>query len=188
MNEVSPIRERKKIEAMKRVLKGQSIRDYLMFMIGISSALRISDILNLRVKDVWDGRKCNNQISIREGKTNKIKRFSMSKNLEKAVNEYMGSYDYTMNDYLMMSRKGDNKPITRQQAHLILKNAASMVGIKEAISTHSLRKTFAYHAWKSGVDLALLQDLLNHSSAAYTRRYIGIRQEDRDEIYQSLNL
>jgi integrase len=51
-----------------------------------------------------------------------------------------------------------------------------------------LRKTFGYHAYQSGVDLAVIQQLLNHSSPGTTLAYIGIRREDRDAVYLGLNL
>ena len=57
MNMVSPIRDKKQLELLKMYLREKSKRDYLMFMVGISSALRISDILKLKVGDIWDGRK-----------------------------------------------------------------------------------------------------------------------------------
>lgn len=188
MNEVNPIRDVKHIEAMKKYLKGQNIRDYLMFMVGISSALRITDILNLKISDVWDGKKCKDFIILTEKKTKKTKRFAVSKNLSSSIKEYLSSYEYNLDDYLIKSKKGENKPITRQHAHLILSECAKSVGINEAISTHSMRKTFLYHAYKSGVDISLLQDLANHSSPKVTLRYIGITQEQKDQVYINLNL
>lgn len=188
MNLVEPIRSEKHIEAMKKVLKGQSKRDYLLFMVGISSALRISDILKLKVSDVWDGKKCNKHIRLREQKTNKNKGFPITPNLEKAIKEYLNSIGYDMDDYLFPSRKGENKPITRQHAHLILNNAAEEVGIKEPISTHSMRKTWGYWAWKKGYNLALIMEVLNHSSITNTKKYLGITQDELDDVYIGLNL
>jgi len=63
-----------------------------------------------------------------------------------------------------------------------------MAGIKEPVGTHTMRKTFGYHAYKKGLDLAVIQKLLNHSSPSITLAYIGITQEDQDNVYMSLNL
>lgn len=191
MNTVSPIRDKKMIDLMKVYLKSHNTRDYLMFMIGISSALRISDILKLKVSDVWDGKKPKEFIVLHEQKTNKYKKFPITKNLEKAVKEYLNSYDYDMNDYLIQSRKtknGESKPITRQHAALVLSEAGDAIGLKEPISTHSMRKTWGYWAYKNGVSLALIMEALNHSSIANTKKYLGITQDDLNDVYMNLNL
>jgi len=57
------------------------------------------------------------------------------------------------------------------------------VGITEAIGTHTLRKTFGYWAYKDGKDLSLIQKLLNHASPAVTLAYIGITQDELDDVY-----
>ena len=54
-----------------------------------------------------------------------------------------------------------------------------------AVGTHTLRKTFAY---QSGVDLAVIQQMLNHIGPGTTPAYIGIRGEERDAVYMGLNL
>lgn len=59
--------------------------------------------------------------------------------------------------------------------------------LKEKIGTHTLRKTFGYHAYKNGVDLSLLMRIFNHSSQAVTLRYIGITQDQIDDVYINLD-
>lgn len=192
MNTVQPLRDKKDIQRMKNYLKEKNPRDYLMFMIGISSALRISDILRLKVSDVWDGKKVKTHIDIREKKTDKSKRFAISPNLEKALREYIKSNKLSQEDYLIISNKldkdGNKRAISRQQAHDIISNAADWVGIKDPTSNHTMRKTWGYWAYKSGVSLALIMEALNHSSIANTKKYLGITQDDLDELYISLNL
>ncbi|MCL2676226.1 MAG: hypothetical protein FWE84_06605 [Firmicutes bacterium] len=56
------------------------------------------------------------------------------------------------------------------------------------MASHSLRKTFGYFAWKSGVLPVMLMDIFNHSSFAITRRYLGISQDERDKVYLSMAL
>lgn len=157
-------------------------------MVGISSALRISDILSLHVNDLWDGKKPQPYVSLHEDKTNKYKRFPITENLQKAIKEYIKTYNPSLNDYLFISRKGDNKPITRQQANKIISDSGDYIGIKEPLGSHSLRKTWGYWAYKSGYSLAHIMEALNHSSIANTKRYLGITQEELDDIYMNLNL
>lgn len=76
----------------------------------------------------------------------------------------------------------------RQQAYRAINGAARAVGICERIGTHTLRKTFAYHAYKQGTDITRIQKLLNHSAPSVTLAYIGITREELDNVYLSLNL
>jgi len=188
INVVNPIRDRKKLGAVKAYLRGKNKRDYLLFMVGISSALRISDILNLKVKDVWTGKKPVEYIDLNEKKTGKYKRFPVTPNLSKAIKEYMAEYNGKPDDYLFVSRVGQNKPITRQYANLMLNNACDMVGITEPFGTHGMRKTWGYWAFKQGISLDYISIALNHRSIAETKRYLGLLQEDLDNIYLQVNL
>jgi len=182
MEFVDPIRDVKKIDAMKRHLKKKNLRDYVLFTLGINSGLRISDLLSLQIEDVKD----KDRIVLREGKTKKGKNFPLSDNCKTVLAEYLNATGVTKGP-LFPSRKG-NEAIKRVQAYKILNAAAANVGIKDTIGTHSLRKTFAYHAYKNGYDISLLQKLLNHSSPAVTLRYMGITQDQMDEVYINLNL
>ncbi len=187
MQIVEPIRNKKKIEDMKKVLKANNLRDYCLFVLGINSGLRISDLLNLKISDVAEGKKIKDRISLREQKTGKIKDFPIGATSVKALKEYLDETGYTPDDYLFKSRKGSG-PIGREQAWRILSEAADTVGITDSIGTHTLRKTFGYWAFKSGVDITRIQKLLNHSSPGVTLAYIGITQDELDDVYLNLNL
>lgn len=187
MEYVQPIRDKKTLETMKKILKASNIRDYCLFVLGINSGLRISDLLTLQVSDVYDSGKIKDRIVIREKKTNKLKDFPLGETSRKALKEYLATLDISSNKALFASRKGC-KPITRQQAYRILNDAARSIGIKEQIGTHSLRKTFGYHAFQAGVDITRIQKLQNHSSPSVTLAYIGITQDELDDVYLNLNL
>ena len=187
MDFVQPIKDKRKIEAMKKVLKGERMRDYTLFVLGINSGLRISDLLALTVEDVTtDKGAVRDRITVKESKTGKTKDFPVGPSARKAISEYLYDSSLDGSSPLFPYRKGC-KSIGREQAYRIL-NKATEVGIKDAIGTHTLRKTFAYHAYKSGHDLSMIQKLLNHSAPSVTLRYIGITQEERDEVDLTLNL
>ncbi|WP_155520224.1 tyrosine-type recombinase/integrase, partial [Carnobacterium maltaromaticum] len=81
-----------------------------------------------------------------------------------------------------------NKPLSRQGLWLIINDAAKRVELKNT-GTHSMRKTFGYFLYsKNSIPIEIIQDLLNHSSAKETLRYIGITQEDKDTAIMSLDL
>ena len=178
METVQPIRDKEIIAKFKNELLKKSYRDYMLFVIGINTGLRISDILPLKVKDVT-----GIHIIIKEQKTGKNKRFKINSNLRAELDKYI--INMNDNDYLFLSRKGD-KPISRIQAYRILNEVAKKLGVPE-IGTHTLRKTFGYWHYKQFKDVAILQKIFNHSSPSVTLEYIGITADlvDKtiDEFY-----
>ncbi|WP_017187839.1 site-specific integrase [Alkalibacillus haloalkaliphilus] len=180
MNEVQPIRDPEMIEKMKSILLKQSYRDWFMFVMGINTGLRISDLLSLKVEDV----KNKTHITIQEQKTGKMKRFRINNDLNDHISEYIANM--SDQDYLFKSKRS-NQPIKRVQAYKILNEAAQKAGVSE-IGTHTLRKTFGYHFYKRTKDVALLQDIFNHSAPSITLRYIGINQEVIDRAIDEFSL
>lgn len=180
METVQPIRNKKSLDEMKEVLFQQSYRDYFLFIFGINSALRISDILKLKVSDVKD----KDYITLREQKTNKANRFRINKTLKGAVADYTKRMED--NGWLFPSRKGD-KAITRVQAYRVLNKASDKIGLKE-VGTHTLRKTYGYHFYQKTKDVAMLQNIFNHSAPSVTLRYIGINQDMMDEAMDDFGL
>ncbi|MFE8698398.1 site-specific integrase [Cytobacillus sp. FJAT-53684] len=188
MKTVQPIRDREKIETIKKVLRASSLRNELLFVLGINTGLRISDLLALQIGDLRNHEGIVKWIEIREKKTGKSRYIALSKKTIRLIERYMDTErrNAAVTSPLFLSQKGG--PISRQHAYDILNKAARSVGINERIGTHSLRKTFGYFAYKDGVDLTLIQKLLNHSSQADTLRYIGITQEQLDEVVLKLDL
>lgn len=189
MISVEPIRDKKKIEDLKIYLKGKNIRDHTLFVVGVNVALRISDLLILKWSDVLDKKKKFKTINIFESKTKKKRNIKINKASQKALRELLESLDtYDMEDYIFKSREGENNHISRIQALHILKTSAKAVGIKENVGTHTLRKTWGYHAWKKGFSPALIMETLNHSNLNMTKRYLGINQDDINDLYDNLNI
>lgn len=180
MNYVEPLRQMDKIHDISEYLRCQSERNYLLFLFGIYTGLRISDILQLKVKDV-SGKE---QLIIREIKTNKDKRIEIHPDLKKIIKLYIkGMKDY---EYLFKSAKGNNQPITRVQAYRILNDAAKYFGIS-SIGTHTLRKTFGYHLYCETKDSILVMKALNHSDPSITLRYIGIENDTVNKAIKKMS-
>ena len=201
MKSVEPIRDTKTIKNMRAILKSQSTRNELLFILGINVGLRISDILKLKVRDLTKSntKAPKDYVIITEIKTRKTKKFYIGDIVKKVIENYMKENDNPGFDtYIFLSRKGINMPITRQQAYRIINNAAESLGIVERndqgnlihgeIGTHTLRKTFGYHSFQNGTSLELLMDLFNHSSKTQTLRYIGITEDQKKEVYLKSNL
>lgn len=180
MKFVEPIRDKYKIKLVKNILK-KNKRNYILFLLGINSGLRISDILKLKVRDV----KNKQYIEIKEQKTGKYRKFLITNSYKTLLKEYVN--DKTEEEWLFPSQRG-NSAITRIQAYRIINLACEKAGITSRIGTHTLRKTFAYHFYKQNKDIALLQNILNHSTPSVTLRYIGINQDIIDKNFKNFSL
>jgi len=168
---VQPLRTKEEIETFKWSLNRYCTpRDLYLFIFGINTGLRVSDIIPLKVSDVL-----GNHIHIIQQK-NKKPRIVKISHLSHITNEYIKKMDY--NDYLFKSRKGSSF-ITPTQVYRSLVKAGHMID-RNDIGTHSMRKTFGYHHYKQNKDIAALQEIFSHSSPEITKRYIGITQEELD--------
>ena len=130
--------------------------------------LRISDIVKLRLCDIVnDGGRF--RLSIVEQKTGKQRVFTVPLVIQQYIE-----------NYCLRNRIGRAErifPITAREVQKVLARVCDYLGY-EGISTHSFRKWYATEIYKNnGYDIALVQRLLQHSSAAVTQRYIGIEPE-----------
>lgn len=175
MKTVQPIRDSKIISQFKNLLQIKGDKYYIMFVIGLNTGLRISDILKLKASDV----RGKTHVTLTEKKTGKHKRFLINDYLNKEIESYLNNTGLSNDDYIIASRKGDNKPITRIQAYRVLNDAAEKLELDE-IGTHTMRKTFGYWHYRQYKDVAVLQDIFNHSAPSITLKYIGINDDVKD--------
>jgi integrase len=182
--DVQPIRSKAQIDKMKWALKRHcSKRDYILFLIGINTGLRVSDLLNLKTNQILKLKnKKEKEFQIKEGKTKKARMVRISSIFDKVL-AYASEVD---SEWLFPSRKGD-KPISKIQAYRQLQKAGEWAEI-ESIGTHTMRKTFGYHLYKQTGNVAMLQEILNHSHPKITLTYIGINKEETDNELDNFSL
>ncbi|MBZ9626366.1 tyrosine-type recombinase/integrase [Clostridium sp. FP2] len=111
MNSVEPIREIKTIKNIRSILKGQSVRNELLFIFGINVGLRISDILKLKIGDLVKSnlKTVRDYVIITEKKTVKTKKFYIGDIVKKVIENYIKELsNLDMNNYVFQSRKGEN--------------------------------------------------------------------------------
>ncbi len=175
--DVQPIRSLEQLEDMKWALKRHcSERDYILFLIGINTGLRVSDLLKLKTEDILKLKnKQRKEWFVKEGKTVKKRKVNINNSLYPEVLAYAETLE---SEWLFPSRKGD-KAISKIQAYRQLQKAGDFAEI-ESIGTHTMRKTFGYWYYKKSNDIIKLQSILNHSTPQITLRYIGITQEEID--------
>jgi integrase len=195
MNFVEPIRDRKKIAQIKNQLRGQRrYRDLLLFVVGINTALRISDLLELRVEHfINDQKRIRPRFWIKEKKRGKRQEVVINNSIREVLEEYLAAYPAVITDsnhFVFFNTKFNSfgQPIRRGQAWKVITTICQQVGLRGNFGTHSLRKTWGYHARMQGVDLALIMHKLNHESIAYTKRYLGITDDELQAVSKRLNL
>ena len=179
-------------------------RDNMLFIVGINFGLRVSDLLSLHFSNLINEEFAfRDRFAILEKKTRNTRSHKRNRyiTINTAVVEAVTLYlEHTpgvcLSDYMFKSESNNgsnmNKPLHRASVDTLLKNLAKDLGLGNRMSTHTLRKTFAYHQMvMSGNDprkLLLLQKMFGHSTSAQTLDYIGITGEEIDEAYQKLNL
>lgn len=192
MSTTQPIRDIEKLQMFKNYFRYEkpNSRNYTLVIIGLNSALRISDILHLTYGDVYDFKKkeLRSHITIREQKTGKINQIYINAEIQNVLGAYLELSSNTPRNWLFCSQMYKDRPLSRYQAYRLIKKAAAYAGLDSDISCHSLRKTFGYHAWKHGTPPALLMNIYNHSAFHVTKRYLGIEQDDKDAVFEKIRL
>lgn len=203
------IKENEYSEAKKYIWE----RNKLMVFLGMNIGLRGSDLCKLRWSDILNNsgeivdktrvrpqkttketsnrRKKGNTIDITPSYTGKYVDIFLSDNVRTVIKEYLDKYPYSnREDYIFLSRKGNDKPIGRKRLANIVKEVST--GIDGNYGSHSLRKTFGYHKYNNSSDktkaLVYLQKLFGHDSTATTMRYIGILNEDLQEFVEDTTI
>lgn len=197
--ETHPIKDQREIDALygyfikkmncakSDIKKYQAERNYMLVHIGLNTAFRAEDLLQLRVVDVEKG-----YVSIKENKTGKMQNFRMNKELHQDILEYINKYNLGRYDYLFRGQKKyvDGRayiyPINRQMGHKIVSKAAEAIGIPYTFGLHSLRKTFGYQYIKKGGNVITLMKMYNHASPDVTLRYVCWGREDAERDREAM--
>jgi integrase len=176
------------LNLVRRLFKDGDYRMSLLIGCGAFFGLRISDLLTLKWNMLLD---CDSFL-ITEKKTGKKRTIRINSDFQKHIKDcYSALKIKDSNQYCFISRKKTVYSI--QRVNVKFKEIRSKYNLKiEHISSHSLRKTFGRKVIEnagenSEMALIKLSELFNHSSPQITRRYLGIRQEELMEVYESLN-
>ena len=185
-----PIRDKKQTAALIRYYKDRGqMRNCTLIIMGLYTALRISDLLSLTWDDVYDFKhhRVKDILHISEKKTDKTKTLALNNEVISILSLLFSLFHVSPGEAIFKSRK-TGKAIGRVQAYRIIRKAADALEFRNRVSCHSLRKTFGYHAWKIGVSPVVIMEIYNHSSLDVTRRYLGVTQDDKNEVYLKLDL
>jgi integrase len=178
---VDPIKKRKDIESIKRLL-GDDPRNFALFTIGINTNLRASDLLRIKVGQVRD-LKPGDEIELKERKTGKSRRITLNKACVQATQRLLASRPYADEDLLFTGQRG---PLTVPSVHRLVKGWCRAINLRGNYGSHSLRKTWGYHQRVTfGVDIPRLMVCFNHSTQRQTLDYLCIQPEEIKDVYQN---
>ena len=189
MAATQPIRDKNDIRALASYYldRGQ-LRNYVLIVLGIHTALRVGDLLGLKWDDVYDFGKGRvlKTVDVVEAKTGKSKTIALNKSAVSALTLFAAQA--AQPGHFIIENTATGNAITRVQVYRIIRAAAESLQLEGRVSCHSLRKTFGYHAWKAGVSPVVIMEIYNHSSLDVTRRYLGVTQDDKNSAYLCLDL
>jgi integrase len=199
MKFVEPIREKNKIRDIKLLLRSKwKIRELFLFQLWLVTALRMWDMLELKIKDIAnDDLTLLSSLVIKEQKTWKTNTSAPTKNLKTVRAEYKEAYPTIVanrDNYVFFRSKSRTwaikwtENISVKQWWRIITSACIAVWLQWSYSSHSLRKTYGYQSRMHKVPIEKIQKKLNHSSPWVTLDYIGITQEELDNINHEMDL
>ena len=178
---VEPIINAKDIKSIKRLLINRP-RDRLLFICGCNSGLRVQDLLALKIGDVKYAN-IGDRIAIREKKTGKENIFMVNKEIKEALDAYLKTVKANDEQFLFKSRKGSNSPLTTYAVTMYVQQWCDAINLHINAGAHTLRKTWCYQQRMTyGTSWEVIAKRLNHCSPSITRRYIGVKEEEVEEV------
>lgn len=177
---VDPIRSLRDIATIKRLLADRP-RDLCLFIIGINTCLRASDLINIKVGQVRD-LEAGGDISLRETKTGKPRRVTLNAACLDAIHSLLATRPDAADDEALLA--GQRGPLTVPSVHRLVKGWCRAINLKGNYGSHTLRKTFGYHQRVTfKVAIPELVHIFNHSHPKQTLHYLCIQPEEVRAVY-----
>lgn len=163
----------------------------LLITIGVFTGLRISDLLQLKFSQFETG---NDILTITEQKTKKQRRIKINTDLREIVERVRNNMGVMeLNTYIFQNKYG-TKPIDKSYVNVKLKEILKTyeIRLEGNASSHLFRKTLGNRVLKlnnySNESVILLMELFNHSSPSITKKYLGIKEKEIHDVYDSVRL
>ena len=183
MKEVEAVKSKEDIQTITSLLRKHGGEIYSdIWSLGINTALRISDLLSIRMEDLT-----SNTLTLKESKTGKTRHITLNRPAQEVIRRRQQAY--TSDTYLFQAkanRASASSHIDRSTVARKFKEIGEIVKIP--LGTHSMRKTRGYQMYRAGVQIEKICKVLNHSTPAVTLRYIGIEKQDIQDTYTDFEL
>lgn len=160
-----------------------NIKHKTLLMLAYSSGLRVSEVVNIRTKDIDSQRMC---ILVRQAKGKKDRIVPLSPVLLVMLREYYKIMKPGVNGYLFQGQ-GEGQPYSSRSLQLVLAAAKKKAGILKPGSIHALRHSFATHLLDKGTDVTMIMKLLGHNDLKTTLRYLHVTNRDILQIISPLD-
>lgn len=154
-----------------------------MLFTAYSAGLRVSEIVNLKIKDIDSQRM---QLFIARAKGKKDRYVNLSPVLLDILRNYISQYRPAPKVYLFESETTLDAYPTRT-VQQVFNNAKQKAGIKKDVGVHSLRHSFATHLLDKGTDIRFIKDLLGHFDIRTTERYLHVSKQKLVNIISPLD-
>lgn len=156
-------------------------RNYILLILGVNTGNRIEVLVELTPRDIAGG-----EYTVVEFKTGKTQQFTMNPEVYKVVKKFIDKYKIGLNEFIFTTQHDKNAAMTREMAWKVIKSLANDAGIEYIVACHSLRKSYGRWEWDRTKDLLYVQQLLMHSSAEHTMRYICLEANDVHEARRQI--
>jgi len=179
-------------EEISRILNlprnsSREIRDLAIVACLYYGGLRVSELCNLQMDDVWFGNPAH--IRVRMGKGMKDRIVPLNEDARLKMHDYMRirrEFVRVHTSFFFLSVRG--KPLDASSVYRIVQNTARRAGINRRIHPHVFRHSFATHLLQRGVNVRIVQDLLGHASMSTTSKYLHVGDTEKLSAVQLLSL
>ena len=186
--------DKTQVKQIRKLLadRKSGLRDLALFNTGISTMLRTSDLLNLKVADVMDEfGDLKKKFSVRMKKTDRPVTVILDEDSQKSLCDWIEESGKNRSDFIFtgLTTRTSSTPITSAHHRLLVKEWCGSVGIgTEGRSTHSLRKTKASIAYKQTGNLEVVRQALGHTNLTNTATYLDIDNEEMVAVMEKVKV
>lgn len=194
---VEPIRTVNAINNLKKYL-APSPRNFAIFVVGINTVYRASEILSIRLGQVRHLQP-GDRLEVKQRKTKKYRAVTMTKSCFDSIQILLDHLDrkamqakdlsWVDDDSFLFAGRQPSRPLFVPTLSNLVKDWCRKVNLKGNYGSHSLRKTWGYmQRTKQDTPIPLLTQAFGHASQQQTLSYLCIQDEEIESIYTALEL
>jgi integrase len=189
MKGMRPLSDEEIVKVLDGFVGRHALRDKALFVLGIKSGLRISELLSLRVGDVYQYGRMLDRVTIEKRNTkgkHKSKNKPLHPDAKKILKQLIEQDSPHPDAFLFQSQKGANKAISRNHAWWVFNRVFDLEEIPGKKGTHCMRKTVAKKVWEKDKDIRMVQKVLDHARVDTSFEYLSFEEGAEDDAILDL--